>query len=276
MTASPLRIYAAEVVGTFLLVLFGTGSVAAAVVTGAQVGVWQVAVVWGFGVSLAIYATAAISGAHLNPAVSLAMAVFRPNEFPRQRLLPYWAAQLLGAILAGLAVLAIFGSFIDRFEVDHNLVRGEAGSQASAMVFGEYFPNPAVFGTDAAAFDLVSPLAAAGVEAFGTGVLVFLIFALVDRRNADRPGASLAPFFIGFTVAVLISLFAPITQGAWNPARDFGPRIVAYAAGWDSIAIPGPRNGFWVYIIGPLTGGLIGAAIYEHLVRPGMPAEDRD
>jgi glycerol uptake facilitator protein len=276
VTASALRIYSAEVVGTFLLVFFGTGSVAAAVVTGAQVGVWQVAVVWGFGVTLAIYATAAISGAHLNPAVSLAMAIFRPSEFPRQRLLPYWGAQLTGAILAGLVILAIFGSFIDRFELDHGLVRGEAGSQASAMMFGEYFPNPAVFGTDAAAFELVSPFAAAAVEAFGTGVLVFLIFALVDRRNAGRPGASLAPFFIGFTVAVLISLFAPITQGAWNPARDFGPRIVAYAAGWDNIAIPGPRNGFWVYIIGPLIGGLVGASIYEYLVRPGMPAQDNE
>ena len=276
MTTSPLRIYAAELVGTFLLVLFGTGSVAAAVVTGAQVGLWQVAVVWGFGVTLAIYATAAISGAHLNPAVSLAMAVFRPHEFPRRRLLPYWAAQLIGAILAGLVVLAVFGSFIDRFEADQGLVRGEAGSQASAMVFGEYFPNPAVFGTNDAAFELVSPLAATGVEALGTGILVFLIFALVDRRNAARPGASLAPFFIGFTVAVLISLFAPITQGAWNPARDFGPRLVAFVAGWDAIAIPGPRNGFWVYIIGPLTGGLVGAAIYEHLVRPGMPAEDTE
>ena len=276
MTASPLRIYAAELVGTFLLVLFGTGAVAAAVVTGAQVGLWQVAVVWGFGVTLAIYATAAISGAHLNPAVPLAMAVFRPQEFPRRRLLPYWAAQLVGAILAGLVVLAVFGSFIDRFEADQGLVRGEAGSQASAMVFGEYFPNPAVFGTDDAAFELVSPLAATGVEALGTGILVFLIFALVDRRNAARPGASLAPFFIGFTVAVLISLFAPVTQGAWNPARDFGPRLVAFVAGWDAIAIPGPRNGFWVYIIGPLTGGLVGAAIYEHLVRPGMPAEDTE
>jgi len=271
-----LRIYLAEVVGTFLLVLFGTGSVAAAVVTGAQVGLWQVAVVWGFGVSLAIYATAAVSGAHLNPAVSLAMAIFRPSDFPRQRLLPYWGAQLLGAILAGLVVLVAFGSFIDRFEVDHDLVRGEPGSQHSAMVFGEYFPNPAVFGTDDAAFDLISPLGAAGIEALGTGILVFLIFALVDRRNADRPGASLGPFFIGFTVAVLISLFAPLTQGAWNPARDLGPRLVAFAAGWEDIAIPGPRNGFWVYIVGPLIGGVGGAAVYEYVVRPGMPSnEDR-
>ena len=168
---------------------------------------------WGFGVTLAIYATASVSGAHLNPAVSLAFAVLRPDEFPRAKLLPYWGAQLAGAVLAGAVVLATFGPFIDRFEDDHGLVRGEDGSQASAMVFGEYFPNPALFGTDAGAFDLVSPLMAVAVEAFGTGVLIFMIFALVDRWNLGKPGASMTPFFIGFTIAALISLFAPITQG---------------------------------------------------------------
>ena len=208
-----MRAYVAEVVGTFILVLFGTGAVAASVVTGAHVGLWQVAVVWGFGVTLAIYATASVSGAHLNPAVSLAFAVLRPDEFPRAKLLPYWGAQLAGAVLAGAVVLATFGPFIDRFEDDHGLVRGEDGSQASAMVFGEYFPNPALFGTDAGAFDLVSPLMAVAVEAFGTGVLIFMIFALVDRWNLGKPGASMTPFFIGFTIAALISLFAPITQG---------------------------------------------------------------
>ena len=264
--------YIAEVVGTFILVLFGTGSVAAAVVTGAQVGLWQVAVVWGFGVTLAIYATASVSGAHLNPAVSLAFAALRPDEFPRRKLLPYWASQLLGGVLAGAVILVAFGPFIDRYEEENGLVRGETGSEASAMVFGEYFPNPAMFGTDGAAHELVSPLLAVSVEAFGTGILVFMIFALVDRWNLAKPGASLTPFFIGFTVAALISLFAPITQAGWNPARDFGPRIVAFLAGWDSIAIPGPRNGFWVYIIGPLVGGLVGGTAYDRLLRPGMRA----
>ena len=101
---STARIYLAELVGTFLLVLFGTGVVAAAVLTGAQSGLWQVAVVWGFGVTIAIYATAAISGAHLNPAVTLAVALFRADTFPRSRLLPYWAAQLLGAMLRDFGV----------------------------------------------------------------------------------------------------------------------------------------------------------------------------
>lgn len=269
-----LRAYVAEVVGTFLLVLFGTGAIASAVLTGAQVGVWQVAVVWGFGITLAIYATASVSGAHLNPAVTLAIAIFRP-EFPRHRVVGYWAAQLAGAILAGLVVLAAFGPFIDRFEEAAGLVRGEAGSQASAMVFGEYFPNPALFGTGSEAEELVSPLAAAGVEALGTGVLVFMIFALSDRRNPDGPGV-LTPLLIGFTVGVLISLFAPITQAGWNPARDFGPRLVAFAAGWESIAIPGPRSGFWVYIVGPLLGGPLGAAAYDYLIRTGLASGEAE
>ena len=251
----------AEVCGTFLLVLFGTGVVATAVLTGAQVGLWQVAAVWGFGVTIAIAATTGVSGAHLNPAVTLAMAVFRGGAFPRSRALPYMAAQLLGAVLAGCVVLAVFSPFLDRFERANQIVRGEAGSEASAMVFGEYFPNPAIF-PDAADADLVSPLRAAGVEAFGTAVLVFVIFALTDGRRAPVGGA-ITPLLIGFTVAVLISLFAPVTQAGWNPARDFGPRLVAFAAGWGEVAIPGPHNGFWVYILGPLAGGLAGGAVYE-------------
>ena len=258
---------AAETLGTFLLVLFGTGSVAAAIFTGAQTGLWQVAAVWGFGVALAIYVTAAVSGAHLNPAVSLAFAVFRRSDFPTSRLLPYWCAQLLGASLAGLAVLSAFGSAITNFESTNGITRGEPNSVRSAMAFGEYFPNPALFSDSA--LD-IAPWHAFAVEAFGTAILVLVIFALIDRRNAALPNKGLAPFLIGFTVAALISLFAPITQAGWNPARDFGPRIVAYFAGWNDIAIPGPEGGFWIYIVGPLVGGLIGAAIFEIVIAPGL------
>ena len=79
------------------------------------------------------------------------------------------------------------------------------------------------------------------------------------------------PFFVGFTVALLISLFAPITQAGWNPARDFGPRVVALLDGFGDIAIPGPRGGFWIYIAGPLVGGVVGGLLYERLVRPLLP-----
>lgn len=270
------RAFAGEAVGTYIMVLFGTGSVAAAVVTGAQVGLWQVAVVWAFGVALAIYATANVSGAHLNPAISLAFACFRRAEFGARMLPLYWTAQLAGAVLAGLTVLAAFGPFISRFESENGLVRGAEGSQLSAMVFGEYFPNPAMYGTGEAAAILVSPVNAALVEGFGTAILAFVVFSVTDRRNAGLSTRNLTPLLIGFTVAALISLFAPITQAGWNPARDFGPRIVAYFAGWGSVAIPGPSGGFWAYIVGPMIGAPIGAAAHEFLVRPGLARVRRE
>ncbi len=175
------RALAAETVGTFLLVLFGTGSVAASVLTGAQSGLWQVAVVWGFGVSLAIFCTASVSGAHLNPAITFAFALLR--GFRWAWVVPYMLAQLLGAVLAGCAVAATFWPFLLRFEVEKGLTRGSPGSELAAMVFGEYFPNPALFGTGATAEALVSPLAATLVEGFGTAILAFVIFALTDPGN---------------------------------------------------------------------------------------------
>ena len=264
--SSLLNACMAETLGTFILVLFGIGSVAAAVYTGAQVGLWQVAAVWGFGVTIAIYVSGAVSGAHLNPAVSLAFAIFRRDQFPVNRLFAYWGSQLLGAVLAGITVLVLFNPFIDKFEADNGIVRGAEGSEKSAMAFGEYFPNPAMF--DALT---VSPIHAFAVEAFGTAILAMVIFALTERRNAGLPTNGMAPFFIGFTVAALISLFAPITQAGWNPARDFGPRIVAALAGWGEIAIPGPEGGFWVYILGPLVGAPIGALIYKLVIETGLP-----
>jgi glycerol uptake facilitator protein len=266
------RALAGEILGTYLLVLFGTGSVAAAVLTSAQVGLWQVAVVWGFGVTIAIYASATLSGAHLNPAVSLAFALLRRHHFPLTRLLPYVGAQLVGAMLGSATVAALFWPFLLRFEATQGIVRGTPGSELSAMVFGEYFPNPAMFGTDEAARALVSPWQAACVEGFGTAVLVLVIFALTAPKNRDAPSANLVPFFIGFTVAVLISLFAPITQAGWNPARDLGPRIVAYFLGWGAIAIPGPAGGFWAYIVGPLVGGPLGGLAWQALAGDRGPA----
>ena len=266
----------AEIIGTWLMVFAGTAVVAAAVLTGAQVGVWQVAVAWALGVSLAIYLTAAVSGAHLNPAVSLAFAIFRPRDFPIHLLVPYWLSQIAGAALAGISVLTLYGSFIRRFEEQQGVTRGDPGSQLSAMMFGEYFPNPGAAGTSEAAMTLVSPLGAAAVEAVGTGILVMMIFALVDRRNSSLPVKFLAPVLIGLTVALLISMLAPLTQGGWNPARDFGPRLVSFFAGWGEMAIPGPSGGFWAYIVGPLVGGPLGAAAYEFLLRRALPPEGSD
>ena len=112
---------------------------------------------------------------------------------------------------------------------------------------------------------------AAAVEGFGTLLLVLVIFALTDPDNAAAPEPTLVPIMVGATVAVLIAVFAPITQAGWNPARDFGPRIAALLVGYGSIAVPGPQAGFWAYIVGPLIGGPLGGLLYERGLRPHMP-----
>lgn len=268
------RALVGEYVGTFILVFFGVGAVNAAVVTGAQAGLWQVAVVWAFGVSLGIYTAAALSGAHINPAITLASAVY--HRFPWSRVAPYWAAQTVGAACASLVLYSMFAEAIIEFERQHGLLRGGPGSELSAMVFGEYFPNPALYGTSEEAWRIVSPASAFLAEMVGTAMLAFLVFAVTNLRNPARPSPAAAAVVIGVGVAAIISVIAPLTQAALNPARDFGPRAVAYFLGWGEIAIPGPRGGWlMVYILGPLVGGVIGGGIYR-LVDWHLPRVDDD
>ncbi|MGA2497368.1 MAG: MIP family channel protein [Tepidisphaeraceae bacterium] len=261
----------AESIGTFLLVFFGTGAVFVAVLTGALQGLFQVAIVWGLAITLAIYATAAISGTHINPAVTIAALVWR--QFPRRKVLPYIVSQIGGAFSASAVLFSLFCGVLAAYEQDKNLVRGQPGSEASAMVFGEYFPNPAVFGTTPQAHAKVSHVQAMAAEAIGTAILVFFIFALTDSRNRSRPDGTFFALFVGLTITILIAVIAPLTQAGFNPARDFGPRVFAYFAGWGSVAIPGPRGGFFtVFILSPIVGGVIGGGIYDALIRPGHAA----
>jgi arsenate reductase len=109
------------------------------------------------------------------------------------------------------------------------------------------------------------------IEALGTALLLFFIFALVDRRNRDAPGATLAPFFIGFAVAFIISVLAALTQAGLNPARDLGPRLFALPAGWGPIALPGPNGVWWTYVVGTCVGGPIGATLYDTLIGATPP-----
>jgi len=258
-----------EFLGTLILVFFGVGAVNAAVLTGAQAGLWQVAIVWGIAIALAIYTTGAVSGCHINPAITVAMAVWR--GFPRAKIAPYILAQVAGAFCGSLILYGLFHGIIPSFEAAHNLVRGEPGSQLSAMVFGEYFPNPALFGTNSEAFRQVSHATAMLAEAVGTAFLACFVFSLTEPRNSEAP-KFMVPLFIGLTVSIIISIVAPLTQAALNPARDFGPRLVSYLFGWGEIAIPGPRGGFFtVYILSPIIGAVFGAGVYQVMVRRYLP-----
>lgn len=267
----------AEVLGTGLLVFFGCGAVHAAVLTGAQSGLWQVAIVWGLAIMLAIQTVGAVSGAHLNPAMTLALAVHGRHAW---RLVgPYWLGQFAGAFAAAALLFALFGGFLEAKERAKGVTRGEPGSIVTAMCYGEFFPNPGPIAAAAGPYDpaahaelrqTVSHAAAWTAEFVGTLLLALIVFALTDETNPGAPPRGFVAACIGLTVAILISVIAPLTQAGFNPARDLGPRLFAAWAGWGSVSWPGWREPWWltVYILAPMAGAVCGGLLYDRVVRP--------
>ncbi len=262
-----------------MLILFGCGAVHAAVLTGAQSGVWQVAVVWGLAIMLAIFVTGGVSGAHLNPAMTVAFALY--GKFSWSRVPVYIVAQLAGAILAAGVLFFLYGPQLDAKEKEKQVVRGMPGSEITAMCYGEYFPNPGSLAGGTQTYSTAEhdklrtfvtlPIALVA-ETLGTLILALVVFAVTDNKNPSAPQAGLAPVFIGLTVSALISVIAPLTQAGFNPARDFGPRLFSYFAGWGTVAIPWGTDWSWltVYILAPLVGAILGGGVYQKLIRPGL------
>ena len=253
-----------EFLGTFVLVFIGCGSVAAAVLTESHLDLFEVAVVWGIGVALAIQVSAALSGAHLNPAVTIALAAWK--GFSKRRAAGYVLVQLVAAIAASAVLYFLFADALQRFEAREGIVRGQPGSEASAMVFGEYFPNPGAKPLVAPQEPLMLEARSCAAEGLGTALLLLVVCTVSEKRAAARIGA-LAPWVIGLTITVLICLLAPLTMAGFNPARDLGPRIFSSLAGWKGV--PFEANGIgWltVYVLSPIAGGLCGAGLHQLLI----------
>jgi glycerol uptake facilitator protein len=256
----------AEVVGTFILIFVGNMAVAMAVHTGGM-DLWGVASLWGLAVVLAVYAVGPVSGAHLNPAVTISMALFRGLSWTK--VLPYLFSQVLGAFLASATIWTLWSGFWAPLAEKLGVSVGGAGSQTMMMVFSCFYPNPGMIGTDAAAWAKVSPATAFGVEVAATAVLVFMILALTEDRHEGAPKSNLTPWFVGLTVTALVGTCAPLTMAALNPARDLGPRIFGYVVGFGEIAFPGPRgNEWWLFLVAPIVGAIAGGLVYEFVVRP--------
>jgi glycerol uptake facilitator protein len=263
-----------EFVGTFILVFFGCGSVAAAVLTESHLDLFEVAALWGIGVALAILVSAPLSGAHLNPAVTIALAAWK--GFSKSRVAGYVILQLTGAIAAAAVVYVLNADALQRFEDRTGLIRGEPGSEASAMVFGEFFPNPGARPLARPQAPLALEVRSCLAESCGTALLLLVICSITEESAAARIGA-LAPWIIGSTITVLICLIAPLTMAGFNPARDLGPRIFSSLAGWGGV--PFQANGLgWltVYILSPIAGGLAGAGLHSLVLRERKPARTAD
>lgn len=241
----------AEMIGTATLVQIGCGGICAGVYMGQVSGLWQIAVVWILGGMLGVYASGSTSGGHINPAVTFSFALLRPDDFSWKDVLPYWCAQLVGGIIAGLLNLMIFCKSIKVFEEDKGLERGSAEGIASAVGFGDYWSlSPGVGG----------PIHAFVIEAFGTAFLLFVIFTITNTKN-KVPSAAV-PVLVGVGIGCMIFLLGSLTGAGINPARDIGPRIVTSFTGWGRAAY----TGWWPYIFGPLVGGPIGAAVADKIL----------
>ncbi|HET8758103.1 MAG TPA: MIP/aquaporin family protein [Solirubrobacteraceae bacterium] len=263
----------AEFLGTFVLICFGDGVVAMAVAAlnqsgrGSEIfaasGDWLIiGWGWGFAVTFGVYVAGGISGAHINPAVTLAFAARR--GFPWRKVPGYIAAQVAGAFVGALLVYIVYKGAIDSYERAHEITRGDPNSVPTFSIFAtfpaQYFGN------------WVGPFVD---QVVGTAFLVAFVFAVVDELN-QAPKANLAPLIIGFVVVAIGLSFGANAGYAINPARDFGPRVFAWIAGWGKVAIPGDYGNvsgyLWIPIVGPALGGLIGAFVYDLGIRDTLRA----
>ncbi|WP_341242266.1 MIP family channel protein [uncultured Nocardioides sp.] len=246
----------AEFAGTAILILFGVGVVAQVVTSEGALGDHDsIAWAWGLGVTFGVYTAARISGAHLNPAVTLALAVFA--GFSWRKVLPFALAQTLGAFAAALLVRVLYADAIATIDPEHTI--------ATQGIFSTLPGNGAMDISTSTAF---------ADQILGTAILLFLILAVTDTRN-DAPVAWMAPFIVGLIVVAIGMAWGTNAGYAINPARDFGPRLVSFLTGYET-AFEDQRGSlyFWVPIVGPLIGGVLGAGAYKLLIARFMPAED--
>ncbi len=248
---------AAEFLGTLLLIVLGDGVVGTVVLLGKEPGWLLITTGWGLAVALAVYVSGRISGGHINPAVTLALAVRR--DFPWSRVVPYWAAQVAGAFTGALIVYTDYAAAFASFESQHGIQRGQL---TAGLLDGPAAGGAAVFCTFPAFPHLGLNLFS---EALGTLVLVMVVLALIDRRNL-APGSNLGPLLIGFAVWSIGLSLGGLTAYAINPARDFGPRVAAAVLGWGTGMFSSHGGYFWVPVVAPLVGGVAGAAAYDAFI----------
>ncbi|WP_298216657.1 MIP/aquaporin family protein [Acidocella sp.] len=250
-----------EAVAIFIIIAFGDSVACMYVLYDPSPYVnayWGVCIAWGLSVTIAIYVTGSVSGTHANPAVTLALAVFR--GFPWRKVAPYWFAQIVGAFLGAVIVYVLFQPVIDHFNQVNHLTRAAGGAA------GVFFTHPGL---------AISPMHAFSDEIILTAILLFGIFAITEQYNEMAPQANSGALIIGFLVAAIGASMGYLEAWALNPARDFGPRLFAYFAGWGHSALPSPDNFWWIPIAAPLIGGVIGGGAYQLLIHPFLPARVR-
>jgi aquaporin-3 len=245
----------AEFLGTLTLIVFGCGVVAQVVLSRQTAGEYlSINLAWGLAVTMAVYVSGGVSGAHLNPAVTIALAVLR--GFPWSKVAPFIVAQIAGAFVGALIV---YVGYMEAFTNFDNGIRQVAGPQGTAGIFATY-PQAFLSTFPGGFLDQV----------IGTALLVGVIFAISDARNTPPP-AGLAPVVVGLLVVVIGATWGFNAGYAINPARDFGPRLFTFVGGWGADVFRAGNSWWWVPIVAPVVGGVLGGFVYDVLIARHHP-----
>jgi MIP family channel proteins len=244
----------AELLGTFVLIVFGVGVVAQTVLSSGTAGSpLSINIAWGLAVTMGCYVAGGVTGAHLNPAVTLALAVHR--RFPWTRVAPYVAAQFAGAFIASVVVYVTYREALTAFDGG---VRQVIGARGTAGIWATY-PQP-----------FLSTFPGGFIDQFvGTALLVGAIFAISDVRNSAPP-PGLAPVVVGFLVLLIGATFGFNSGYAINPARDLAPRLFTALAGWGSEVFVAGNAWWWVPVVAPCFGAIAGGWVYDAMIGRGL------
>jgi len=246
---------ASEFLGTFVLIAFGAGVVAQSVLSANANGSYlAINLGWGIGVVLGVLVAGGVSGGHLNPAVTVALAVHR--GFPWGKVAPYALAQTAGAFVAAALV---FLTYREAFAAFDGGVRHIAGAQGTAGIFATY--PQAYLSIGGGLVDQI----------VGTALLMIGVFAIGDPKNMAAP-SWLGPILVGLLVIGIGVAFGFNAGYAINPARDFGPRLFTAVAGWGGGVFTANGGWWWVPIVGPIIGAIAGGAIYDLCITRLHPA----
>ena len=252
MLRGTARECAAEFLGTLVLITFGIAVVAQVVLSERSHGEYlSINLGWGLAVTMGVFVAGGISGAHLNPAVTLAAAVCR--DFPWSKVVPYCAAQVAGAFVAAAIVFAVYHEALDSYA-------GDLREQETAAIWATY-PQ-----------QYLSLSGGLLDQVVGTALLVGCIFAIGDKRNLN-PTPAVGAIAVGLLVMLIGMTFGYNAGYAINPARDLGPRLFTAVAGWGSDVFRWGRGWWWVPVVGPLAGGIVGGWAYELLIGRNNPAD---
>ncbi|KAI8777348.1 aquaporin-9 [Biomphalaria glabrata] len=249
-----LREAAAEFLGTLVLIVFGVGSVAQFVFSEGKTGSTdQVRWSWGLGVAFGVYVAGGVSGGHLNPAVTLTLCLFKKVSW--NRLLPYWIAQYFGAFIASGLVYAVYYDAFSTFKGGNRTIE-------TSSIFVTYPQSYLTVGNGL------------GDQVFGTALLMLLVMALGDPRNMS-PQKGYLPLVVGLVVVAIGMTFSYNCGYAINPARDLAPRLFVLSAGWGSQVFSyNNYQWFWIPVLGPHLGAIIGGAVYEMFINNAIPGVD--